>query len=51
MQRPQQRRSASALPGLDIAELKSWQNYLNATLRSHAAMNRQLTDAHPQAGP
>lgn len=46
MERRQQRRSASALPGLDIAEQKSWQNYLNATLRSHAAMNRQLTGEH-----
>jgi DNA-binding MarR family transcriptional regulator len=46
MQRRQQRRSASALPGLDIAEQKSWQNYLNATLRSHTAMNLQLTGEH-----
>lgn len=46
MERRQHRRSASDLPGLDIAEQKSWQNYLNATLRSRAAMNRQLTDEH-----
>jgi DNA-binding MarR family transcriptional regulator len=46
MERRQHRRSASDLPGLDIAEQKSWQNYLDATLRSHAALNRQFTDEH-----
>src|ERR1700712_5541034 len=46
MERRHHRRSASDLPGLDIAEQKSWQNYLDATLRSHAVMNRQLTDEH-----
>lgn len=46
MERRQHRRSASDLPGLDIAEQKSWQNYLDATLRSRAAVNRQLTDEH-----
>lgn len=46
MERRRDRRSAGHLPGLDIAEQKSWQNYLDATLRSHAAINRQLTDEH-----
>jgi DNA-binding MarR family transcriptional regulator len=46
MQRPYRRRTASDLPGLDIAEQKSWQNYLHAALRFHTAMDRLLTDAH-----
>lgn len=40
------RRTASDLPGLDIAEQRSWQNYLNAALRFHAAMDHCLTDSH-----
>jgi DNA-binding MarR family transcriptional regulator len=39
-------RTASEMPGLDIAEQKSWQNFLDSTLRLCAALNRQLTDAH-----
>lgn len=31
---------------LDLAELKSWQNYLATTLRMSAALNRDLTDTH-----
>jgi DNA-binding MarR family transcriptional regulator len=46
MERRRQRRSASDLPGLDLAEQKSWQNYLDAALRSQAAISRQLTDTH-----
>jgi DNA-binding MarR family transcriptional regulator len=46
MARRHPRRSASDLPGLDIAEQKSWQNYLHAALRFDAATNRQLTDEH-----
>ncbi len=34
------------MPGLDIAERKSWQNYLDSTLRLFATLNRQLTDEH-----
>lgn len=34
------------LPGLDIAEQKSWESYLTAALRFEAAMNSQLTDEH-----
>lgn len=36
----------SVMPGLDIAEQKSWQNFLDAALRLYATLNRQLTDAH-----
>jgi DNA-binding MarR family transcriptional regulator len=39
-------RTASEMPGLDIAERKSWQNYLDSTLRLYATLNRQLTDKH-----
>ncbi|MCV7260866.1 MarR family winged helix-turn-helix transcriptional regulator [Mycobacterium shimoidei] len=39
-------RTASRMPGLDIAEQKSWQNYLDSTLRLYAALNRCLTEAH-----
>lgn len=46
MTRPSRRRTASDLPGLDIAEQKSWQNYLHAALRFHSAMDHWLTDAH-----
>jgi DNA-binding MarR family transcriptional regulator len=37
-------RTASDTPGLDIAELRSWQNFLEATLRLSAALNGSLVD-------
>lgn len=46
MSRAYRRRTASDLPGLDIAEQRSWQNYLYAALRFHVAMDRCLSDAH-----
>jgi DNA-binding MarR family transcriptional regulator len=39
-------RTASEMPGLDIAEQKSWQNFLDSTLRLYATLNRRLTDVH-----
>ncbi len=39
-------RTASDMPGLDIAEQRSWQNYLDSALRIYATLNRGLTDAH-----
>jgi DNA-binding MarR family transcriptional regulator len=39
-------RTASDMPGLDIAEQKSWQNFLDAGLRLSAMLNRRLTDAY-----
>jgi DNA-binding MarR family transcriptional regulator len=39
-------RTASDMPGLDIAEQKSWQNFLDSALRLYATINRQLTDTH-----
>ena len=39
-------RTASEIPGLDLAEQNSWQNYLTATLRVYATLNRRLISAH-----
>jgi DNA-binding MarR family transcriptional regulator len=39
-------RTASEMPGLDIAEQRSWQNFLDAALRMHATLNRSLVAAH-----
>lgn len=39
-------RTASTMPGLDIAEQKSWQNFLDSALRLYATLNRSLVDAH-----
>jgi DNA-binding MarR family transcriptional regulator len=39
-------RTASEMPGLDIAEQKSWQNFLDSTLRLYATLNRRLTETH-----
>lgn len=39
-------RTASDMPGLDIAELRSWQNFLESALRLSAALNRALVDMH-----
>jgi DNA-binding MarR family transcriptional regulator len=39
-------RTASHLPGLDIAEAKSWQNYLLAVSCFHAAQTRRLSGEH-----
>ncbi|SCX28820.1 DNA-binding transcriptional regulator, MarR family [Mycolicibacterium fluoranthenivorans] len=34
------------MPGLDIAEQRSWQNFLDSALRLYATLNRSLVDAH-----
>ncbi len=39
-------RTASDTPGLDIAEQRAWQNFLDAALRLYATMNRSLVDEH-----
>lgn len=39
-------RTASDTPGLDIAEQRAWQNFLDAALRMYATMNRSLVDEH-----
>ncbi|MGB3233445.1 MAG: MarR family transcriptional regulator [Mycobacterium sp.] len=39
-------RTASDTPGLDIAEQRAWQNFLDAGLRMYASMNRTLVDEH-----
>lgn len=38
-------RTPSEMPGLDIAELKSWQNYLDAALRLQAKLNHDLNES------
>lgn len=40
------RRIGGGAPELDLAEQKSWQNYLATALRMDAALNRKLTDTH-----
>jgi DNA-binding MarR family transcriptional regulator len=39
-------RTASEMPGLDTAEQKSWQNFLDSALRLSATLNRRLTETH-----
>ena len=39
-------RTASDTPGLDIAEQKAWQNFLDAALRLYATVNRAVVDEH-----
>jgi DNA-binding MarR family transcriptional regulator len=39
-------RTASDMPGLDIAEQRSWQNYLDSALRLYATLNRLLIEEH-----
>lgn len=39
-------RSASEMPGLDIAEMRSWQNFLEAAVRMSATLNRGLVESH-----
>jgi DNA-binding MarR family transcriptional regulator len=34
------------MPGLDIAEQRSWQNFLEAALRLYGTLNRGMTDQH-----
>lgn len=39
-------RTPGDMPGLDIAEQKSWQNFLDCGLRLYAVLNRCLTERH-----
>ena len=34
------------MPGLDIAEQRAWENFLDAALRVYGSLNRTLTEAH-----
>jgi len=40
------RRSISEVPALDLAEMRSWQNFLEAALRMSAMLNRSLVESH-----
>ncbi|MFZ0832387.1 MAG: MarR family transcriptional regulator [Mycobacterium sp.] len=39
-------RSASEMPGLDIAEMRSWHHFLEAAVRMSAILNRGLLEVH-----
>ncbi|WP_179471317.1 MarR family winged helix-turn-helix transcriptional regulator [Mycolicibacterium vinylchloridicum] len=39
-------RTASEMPGLDIAEQRAWQNFLDAALRLYGTLNRGLVEKH-----
>ena len=39
-------RTASEMPGLDIAEQRSWENFLDAALRVYGTLNRTLAEQH-----
>src|SRR5690349_6136341 len=39
-------RTASEMPGLDLGEMRSWQNFLESALRMSSTLNRELVDAH-----
>ena len=39
-------RTPGDMPGLNIAEQKSWQQFLDCGVRLHATLNRRLTDEH-----
>jgi DNA-binding MarR family transcriptional regulator len=39
-------RTPSCMPGLDIGELKSWQNYIDAALRLQAKLNHELNERY-----
>lgn len=39
-------RTASEIPGLDIAEQRSWENFLDAALRLYTSLNRTLSEQH-----
>ena len=39
-------RTASAMPGLDVAEQRAWENFLDAALRLYGELNRTLSESH-----
>lgn len=39
-------RSASAMPGLDVAEQRAWENFLDAALRVSGSLNRAVAEQH-----
>lgn len=39
-------RPGVAMPGLEIAEQRAWENFLDATLRIYGSLNRTLSDGH-----
>jgi len=39
-------RTPSSMPGLDIGEMRSWQNYIDAALRLQARLNHDLNEGY-----
>lgn len=39
-------RPGIAMPGLDIAEQRAWENFLDAALRIYGSLNRTLSEGH-----
>lgn len=39
-------RTASQMPGLDIAEQRAWENFLDAALRMYGSLNKTLSEEH-----
>ncbi|MGC4008262.1 MAG: hypothetical protein QM805_04260 [Pseudomonas sp.] len=39
-------RTAGDMPGLDLAEQRAWEHYLDSAMRLYAALNHGLTDTH-----
>lgn len=42
-------RTNSGMPGLDISEERSWQNFLETALRLYGTLNRKLSEEHKLA--
>ena len=38
--------TANAMPGLDVAEQRAWENFLDAALRLYGSLNRTLSESH-----
>ena len=39
-------RNDTAMPGLDVAEIGAWSNFLDAALRIYGSLNRTLSEEH-----
>lgn len=39
-------RTAGLMPGLDLAEQRAWENFLDAALRVYGSLNRTLSEQH-----
>ena len=39
-------KKSAVMPGLDVAEMQAWENFLDAALRIYGSLNRTLSDSH-----